>query len=485
MEMICQQLLATTFLKLSKNLLKPFNSIIMKDLLFSILIIFLSMPFYNSAIAQCDTPGGVVVGGITNTMVQVSWQPVSSALYYEIRYRPTGGSWETNSTNAPIFTIVDLMATSEYEVEVRTKCDFCAGESWSAWSTLQSFIPEDLPPSGNNNSSCAMWEGDCGPDSDIWRSGKIGIGTNPSGLYKVSIDAGGTGGGLNVNGGIWGYADGDAVHGVSAYGGTNGVGIYATSENGQAAVLEGDVIIRDGQLTTIENGHLQLDGGNILIGPLGQRSTIFPGYNYMGVKPAMADEPDMDFRFWHSGKFQAKRLLADEWVNTNSIDAQHYFLNGVEIDFSLLGASPWVNGTNGISYTNGQVGIGTGTFDSPNFNLYVTKGIKTEEVLVELCNGWCDYVFEPTYALATLEEVDQHIQEKGHLPNMPAEHELEEQGGVKIGEMTYLQQEKIEEAFLHLIEMNKQIKEMQSQMDALKSENLKLRNELQEINAGK
>ena len=40
-------------------------------------------------------------------------------------------------------------------------------------------------------------------------------------------------------------------------------------------------------------------------------------------------------------------------------------------------------------------------------------------------SGWCDYVFEADYELMPLEDVDAHIQEKGHLHNTPSAEEIE------------------------------------------------------------
>jgi hypothetical protein len=62
-----------------------------------------------------------------------------------------------------------------------------------------------------------------------------------------------------------------------------------------------------------------------------------------------------------------------------------------------------------------------------------------------LCNGWCDYVFEPTYKLQSLTDIDAFIKRYKHLPNIPSAKQLEQEGGIDIGKMTTLQQEKIEE----------------------------------------
>ena len=92
-------------------------------------------------------------------------------------------------------------------------------------------------------------------------------------------------------------------------------------------------------------------------------------------------------------------------------------------------------------------------------------GILTDELRVR--NDWADYVFEEDYQLLSLGEVEQHIEEKGHLPNVPSAKEVENQG-LQVGEMTKIQQEKIEEIFLHLIELEKQVKTLQAENQQLK-----------------
>ena len=95
-----------------------------------------------------------------------------------------------------------------------------------------------------------------------------------------------------------------------------------------------------------------------------------------------------------------------------------------------------------------------GIINTSFYHLFVEGGILTEEVLVR--TGWADYVFAEDYDLQSLEEVEAHIAENGHLPNTPSAQEIEN-GGLQLGAATVNQQEKIEELFLYLIEMNKEL----------------------------
>ncbi|MCL9806060.1 hypothetical protein NAT51_11025 [Flavobacterium amniphilum] len=112
---------------------------------------------------------------------------------------------------------------------------------------------------------------------------------------------------------------------------------------------------------------------------------------------------------------------------------------------------------------NGKVGIGygfsnypstSGTVNVSNYNLFVKGGILTEQVRVTLQSTWADYVFKKDYRLPTLTEVENHIATKGHLINVPSAEEVKN-NGIELGEMSKIQQEKIEELTLYVIEQNK------------------------------
>lgn len=112
------------------------------------------------------------------------------------------------------------------------------------------------------------------------------------------------------------------------------------------------------------------------------------------------------------------------------------------------------NGSN-ISYSSGNVAIGTNTIP-PGYQLAVNGKIISEEVKVQLNGEWPDYVFSKDYKLPTLEAIQKHINKKGHLPNIPSAKEVEA-NGVELGEMNKLLLKKIEELTLYIIEMNKEI----------------------------
>lgn len=114
-----------------------------------------------------------------------------------------------------------------------------------------------------------------------------------------------------------------------------------------------------------------------------------------------------------------------------------------------------LNGKVGIGYGFGNFPTTAGSVNVSNYNLFVKGGILTEEVRVNLQSAWADYVFDKNYNLKTLEEVETFINQNKHLPNMPSAKQVKEEG-IELGEMIKMQQEKIEELTLYLLQLNKE-----------------------------
>ncbi|TXN36141.1 hypothetical protein FVB32_16415 [Flagellimonas hymeniacidonis] len=121
------------------------------------------------------------------------------------------------------------------------------------------------------------------------------------------------------------------------------------------------------------------------------------------------------------------------------------------------GSSVWSEASSVASYT-GDVAVGTGTVPT-GYKMAIDGKLITEEVKVQLSGNWPDYVFAKNYNLPSLEEVQKHIKEKGHLPNIPSARETEA-NGIDIGEMNRLLLEKIEEQMLYIIELKKEINQL-------------------------
>ncbi|SNR79662.1 hypothetical protein [Flavobacterium sp. ov086] len=116
---------------------------------------------------------------------------------------------------------------------------------------------------------------------------------------------------------------------------------------------------------------------------------------------------------------------------------------------------------------NGNVGIGTIT--TGTHKLAVEGSIGAREVKVQ-ATGWADFVFKKEYNLPTLQEVEKHITEKGHLENIPSEEDVLK-NGINLGEMNAKLLQKIEELTLYVIDQNKKIEELIKETKILKEDN--------------
>jgi hypothetical protein len=114
--------------------------------------------------------------------------------------------------------------------------------------------------------------------------------------------------------------------------------------------------------------------------------------------------------------------------------------------------------------------IGIGTTNSGGFKLAVEGKIAAREVLVTNANPFPDYVFAKEYKLLGLKELEIYINKNKHLPRIPSAAEVEQNKGINLGEMQLLQLEKIEEIYLHLLDLNKKVEQLQKENKQLKTE---------------
>jgi hypothetical protein len=78
--------------------------------------------------------------------------------------------------------------------------------------------------------------------------------------------------------------------------------------------------------------------------------------------------------------------------------------------------------------------------------------------------GFCDYVFNDDYKLMPLDELSEFIKINKHLPNIPSEKEVMEEGSFDLGEINKVLLEKIEELTLYILQQEERIKALEAEV---------------------
>lgn len=155
------------------------------------------------------------------------------------------------------------------------------------------------------------------------------------------------------------------------------------------------------------------------------------------------------------GEYQSLGPVVLHPDTDNSGDDSIQFLNSTEEEIMRI-------------HTDGNVGIGT---TNPTEKLEVNGTVKATS-FTSSAASFPDYVFAADYKITPLTELETYVKQHQHLPNMPSEKEVIEQG-LNMPEVIIKSVENIETIYLHLIRMEKEI-------EALKQENADLKQQLKQ-----
>ena len=145
---------------------------------------------------------------------------------------------------------------------------------------------------------------------------------------------------------------------------------------------------------------------------------------------------------------------------------------GFQENGSLEGAVYYEASQNRINMTNtffnaGLVldlntnAVSIGSFgNASGYKLSVDGKVTCEELKVQDSGIWPDYVFDPTYDLKPLSELESAIKQHHHLPGVPSAAEVNE-NGILVGAMQRMMLEKIEELTLYIIAQDKRIADLE------------------------
>ena len=136
-------------------------------------------------------------------------------------------------------------------------------------------------------------------------------------------------------------------------------------------------------------------------------------------------------------------------LNISSVNTQSAIVvnNGTTDVFRIL--------KNGTTYIGDKAPLASGPHGDAK--LAVDGKILAKSFYVNIHNStWPDYVFESNYKLLHYSELEQYIIINKHLPNVPSAKAIEE-NGLNLSEMQKIQMEKIEELYLYIIRLEKEI----------------------------
>ena len=192
-------------------------------------------------------------------------------------------------------------------------------------------------------------------------------------------------------------------------------------------------------------------------GTLGINGLRLGGSNSGTVIPALGAGGTAKFVFSNGGGTDgigSYGLVSDVLTNGN-VFTQVQRIDGNATAYNYL-----------LQPNGGNVGIGT---TDPKNKLSVNGTIWAKEVKVSLTDA-ADWVFEKSYKLKPLAEVEKYINENKHLPEVPSAEEFR-QNDMNVSEMSNKLLQKIEELTLYAIDQDKKAALQQQELDRLKTEN--------------
>ena len=377
-------------------------------------ILILGVVLGSSSIAISQTlwaPGGSV-GSSSNSNVGIG----TSSPSYKLDVRDAGRTvFNVGGPSSSTWAVGDIMIGTSNGVAVNNAKFWNFSFRTDTWSGNQGdFVLYSYNGSNFTSPFIAQSDGDIilvsGPNNS--RLGDVAIGTtNPSGKLTIACDGGLT----------------------SAFGFGTNEDTYIRPGSGL-----GNVIMDFGKIgigTTTPQDKLDVEG-NMILG-----SSV----NHSGADG-------------EGGKLTFRRYSDGASPCTIKVISDQYGDNFEFYNEAGGGVFTWRNGRpeNGGEVMRiseyGEVGIGTNNV--AGYKLSVAGTMRAGQIEVTNPSTWSDFVFEDDYKLSPLNEVEAFIEENNHLPNVPSEIEIMN-NGFDLAEMDAILLRKIEELTLYVIELEK------------------------------
>jgi len=324
------------------------------------------------------------------------------------------------------------------------------------------------------NPALTVTQGNAGSTGDILRirnsignqmvvnnNGSVGIGTatpgnklvvlqNNSLIPAVLVQDSGTGDAslaFNVSGAsfTWGIDQSDSKKFKLSNSTTLGVSDFITVMNTTGNIGIG---------TAVPDAKLDVSNGAILLSKSSINTMVRPVINSTRIPGEVAGV--------------GSNLIADDGFLRLSAGGGTNTIAKSYIDLSGYSTVPDMN-TNIVMGTKGTErmridilgNVSIGTTDPKGYKFAVNGSAVATSMTVKLNSEWPDYVFKKDYKLPTLAEVKDYVDKNNHLPDMPSEKEVAD-NGLNLGEMNKILTKKVEELTLYLIEQNKRIEKLET-----------------------
>jgi hypothetical protein len=185
--------------------------------------------------------------------------------------------------------------------------------------------------------------------------------------------------------------------------------------------------------------------------------------------------------------FNISRVAPNQWTTGNDFanNGASVLLSDIHgglrvINISSSGATDQTltdqqieDNTRFLIRADGRVVIGNQTqvgsaFDLPSTILTVNGGVVCKSIHVSM-NNWADSVFAPTYYLMPLDSVNAYVKVNGHLPGVPSQQEVQN-NGTDLAQNDVMLLAKIEELTLYMIQLQQQNEQMKKEIEELRKD---------------